>query len=124
VWAGNDNIGQVRYTYGPYSYYYYLKDHLGDIKMVLNSSGAVDSYNDYYPYGEQMPSRNSAGSSDGRYKFTSKERDTETGLDYGVYPAFGGSARYCPDHNNFGRDPSDDSWRGQWLSVDPSGFRV
>ncbi len=100
VWAGNDNIGQVRYTYGPYSYYYYLKDHLGDIKMVLNSTGAVDSYNDYYPYGEQMPSRNSAGSADGRYKYTSKERDTETGLDY-----FG--ARYY------------DSWNCRFMSVDP-----
>ena len=75
LWAGNDNIGQVRYTYGPYSYYYYLKDHLGDIKMVLNSTGGVDSYNDGFypafrgnPYGEQMPARNGAGSADGRYK--------------------------------------------------------
>ncbi len=101
VWAGNDNFAQVRYVeYGGYSYYYYLKNHLGNIQMVLDSSGAVDSYNDYYPYGEQMPNRNYAGSADGRYKYTSKERDVETGLDY-----FG--ARYY------------DSWRGQWLSVDP-----
>ena len=87
VWApqtgsstGNDNIGQVRYTYGPYSYYYYLKDHLGDIKMILNSSGGVDSYNDYYPFGEQMPNRNLTRYSDGRYKYISVEQDAETGL--------------------------------------------
>ncbi len=105
IWAGNDNIVQARYDNGSgYSYYYYLKDHLGNIKMVLNSSGAMDSYYNYYPFGEQMPGSspqmNFAGSSDGRYKFTGKEQDPETGYDY-----FG--ARYY------------DSWRGQWLSVDP-----
>ena len=76
-WTGNDNEGQVRYGEysGGYSYYYYLKDHLVDIKMVLNSSGEVDSYNDGFypafrgnPYGEQMPGRNGVGSADGRYK--------------------------------------------------------
>ena len=74
--------------------------------MVLNSCGGVDSYNDYYPYGEQMPGRNSAGSADGRYKFTSKEPDTETGLDY-----FG--ARYYDQ-----RFAVANSWRGQCGSVD------
>ena len=67
--------------------------------MVLNSSGGVDSYNDYYPYGEQIPNRNITRYSDGRYKYASKERDAETGLDY-----FG--ARYY------------DPWRGQWNSGD------
>ena len=68
--TGNSNIGQVRYSEnsGGYSYYYYLKDHLGDIRMVLNSTGGVDSYNDYYRFGEQMPGRNLSGSADGRYK--------------------------------------------------------
>ena len=108
VWAGNDNIAQVRYDNARgYSYYYFLKDHLGDIKIVLNSSGGVDSYNDYYPYGKQMPGRNQTGSADGRYKYTTKERDVETGLDY-----FG--ARYYDQ-----RFAVANSWRGQWLSVDP-----
>lgn len=75
-------MGQIRVTNGVYSNYYYLKDHLGDIKMVLDSSGVIDSYNDYYPFGEQMPGRNLTGSSDGRYKFTSKELDAETSLYY------------------------------------------
>ena len=47
-----------------------------------------------------MAGRSMASSADGRYQFTSKERDAESGLDY-----FG--ARYY------------DSWRGQWISVDP-----
>ena len=45
--------------------------------------------------------------------FTGKELDPRTSLYYGVYPAFGGSARYYPDRNEFGRDPSDDSWLGE-----------
>ncbi len=81
LWANGDNIGQVRNNRGSISHYYYLKDHLGDIKMILNSSGGVDSYNDYYPFGEQMPGRNSAGSADGRYKYISVEQDVETGYD-------------------------------------------
>ena len=48
--------------------------------MVLGSSDAADSYNDYYLYGEQMPGRNGAGSADGRYKYIGVEQDAETGL--------------------------------------------
>ena len=47
------------------------------------------SYDDYYPFGSIMPGSESTGyrskaisGVDGRYKFTSKERDTETGWDY------------------------------------------
>lgn len=101
MWAGNDNIGEVRYSYyNTYSYYYYLKDHLGDIRMVLNSSGGVDSYNDYYPFGMQMPGRNLSCSSDGRYKFSSKQLDGETSLYY-----FGASYY--------------DAWSRQWCGVNP-----
>jgi RHS repeat-associated protein len=80
--------------------HYYVKDHLSLITMILNSSGDVDSYNDYYPYGMQMPGRNSTASADARYKYTSKELDAETNLYY-----FG--ARYY------------NSWSGQWGQVDP-----
>ena len=104
-------LGQVKDNAGSLTRYYYLKDHLvpqrdplgSDIKVVLNQSGGVDSYNDYYPFGMQMPGRNQAGTADGRFKFTGKEQDVETTLDY-----FG--ARYY------------DSWRGQWLSVDTLSF--
>ena len=46
------------------------------------SKAEIDGYNDYYPYGSIMPGRSSVQSADDRYKFTSKERDTETGWDY------------------------------------------
>ena len=100
-------LGQVKDNAGSLTRFYYLKDHLvpqrdplgSDIKMVLNQSGAVDSYNDFYPFGLQMPNRNQAGTADGRYKFTGKEQDVETTLDY-----FGPGRYY-------------DSWRGQWTDV-------
>ena len=50
--------------------------------MILNYSCGVDSYNDYYPFGMQMPGRNLVSSADARYKNTGKERDAETNLDY------------------------------------------
>ena len=99
--AGGDNIGQVKVVNNSVTgRYYYLKDHLGSIKVTVNSTGTVVGYDDYYPFGMTMPNRSSVSSADQRYKFTSKERDSETGYDY-----FG--ARYY------------DSWLGRWLQVDP-----
>ena len=107
--ANGANVVQVRWTYsnGAFNHFYYLKDHLGSVRMTVNAQGGVVGYNDYYPFGLTMPGRSMSSSADPRYTFTGKEQDVETTLDYGVYPALGGSARYY------------DSWRGQWLSVDP-----
>ena len=97
---GNDNIGQITVAATTLNRFYYLKDHLGDVKMIINSSGVKDSWNDYYPFGMQMDLRNGTTSADARYKFTGKERDVvETGYDY-----FG--ARYY------------DSRIGRWMSLD------
>jgi RHS repeat-associated protein len=104
IWA-SDNIGQVKRSGTTWSRYYYLKDHLGTIKMTVNTSGTVIGKDDYYPFGMQMDSRCSASSADPRYKFTGQERDAETG-----YDDFG--ARYY------------DARLGRFLSVDPheSGY--
>ena len=80
--------------------YYYLKDHLGSVKMTVDTSGTVVGYDDYYPYGSVLNGRSYISSADQRYKFTGKERNATTGLDY-----FGA------------RDY--DSWRIHWLQVDP-----
>ena len=62
---------------------YYLKDHLGTIRVTVNDAGDVSSYDDYYPFGMFMDGRSSNfGQTDARYKYTGKERDVETGLDY------------------------------------------
>ena len=36
-------------------YHYYLKDHLGSIRVVFNQSGTVEQRNDYYASGALMP---------------------------------------------------------------------
>jgi len=77
------------------------KDHLGSIKVIVNTSGNRVAHTDLYPLGFEMPGRVSCQSGpDCRYKFTGKERDTETNYDY-----FG--ARYY------------DARIGRWLQVDP-----
>jgi len=56
--------------------YYYLKDHLGTVKMTVNSGGTVTSYDDYYPFGMVMEGRSGNFTQpDARFKFTGKERD-------------------------------------------------
>jgi RHS repeat-associated protein len=97
---GRDNLGQVKRSGTAFARYYYLKDHLGTIKMTVDGSCNVVGYDDYYPFGQQMDGRSSASSADPRYKFTEKERDAESGYDY-----FG--ARYY------------DARSARWLSVDP-----
>jgi len=98
--AGGETIGQVMRNSSSVSRYYYLKDHLGSVRVIVNTSGAIDSYNDFYPYGMLMPGRSSSTSADVRFKFTGKERDVETGWD--SFGARGYDARI-----------------GKWLGVDP-----
>src|SRR5262249_5245163 len=68
---------------------YLTTDHLGSTRLVTDGNGGVKSRHDYLPSGEEIPSAvgrsnvTNYGASDGvRQKFTSKERDTESGLDY------------------------------------------
>ncbi|MFV1882913.1 MAG: RHS repeat-associated core domain-containing protein [Balneola sp.] len=80
---------------------YFVKDHLGSTRTVVNSSGTAIAYFDFYPYGKLMPGRHTT-SNDDRYKFTGHELDTEAGLDLSY-----AGARYL------------DSEIGTWLSIDP-----
>jgi len=72
IYAGEEEIGEIKEADYYYSSYYYLKDYLGSVKMILNSRGAVDSYNDYTPSGTQMPGRSRTSLADTRYKLTAK----------------------------------------------------
>jgi RHS repeat-associated protein len=81
--------------------YYYVKDHLGSIRQTLDEQGNIIVAQDYFPFGDVIPNRSYIiGTPQEKYKFTGKERDVETNLDY-----FG--ARYY------------NSKIGRWLSVDP-----
>jgi RHS repeat-associated protein len=68
---------------------YLTSDHLGSTRVVMKSDGSVARY-DYLPFGEEISSTiGGRGSVTGygaadttRQKFTQKERDSESGLDY------------------------------------------
>jgi RHS repeat-associated protein len=63
--------------------YYYVKDHLGSVRLTLGEDGGIVSWNDYDPWGLTLAGRSGVvGSADARYQFTSQERDDETGYDY------------------------------------------
>jgi RHS repeat-associated protein len=61
---------------------YEITDHLGNVRAVIQKiSGqpVIQSYADYYPFGEQLPSRNSLGNY--RYAFQGQEKDSETQME-------------------------------------------
>jgi len=60
--------------------YYYFSDHLGSSNVVTNSAGVIQNESDYYPYGGESQIANALPSQ--HYKFTDKERDSESGNDY------------------------------------------
>jgi RHS repeat-associated protein len=69
---------------------YLTTDHLGSTRVVTKADGSVKARYDYLPFGEEVASTVGGrsgiagyGSADStRQKFTSKERDNESGLDY------------------------------------------
>ena len=58
--------------------HYYLSDHLGSTSKVVNSAGVVEEESDYTAFGSELLGTSGAN----HYKFTGKERDSETQLDY------------------------------------------
>ena len=64
-------------------YHYYLKDHQGNNRVVINQSGTVEEANHYYPFGGVFASSGNVQP----YKYNGKEYDGKKGLnlyDYGA----------------------------------------
>lgn len=79
---------------------YHLGDHLGSSNLVLDGKGDLVNREEFTPYGET-----SFGSfAHKRYRFTGKERDEESGLNYH------GARYYAP-------------WLCRWISPDPIGLQ-
>jgi RHS repeat-associated protein len=84
------------------------QDHLGSTRLVTNAAGSVIGRHDFLPFGEEIPAsignRNAIAGYNAadsvRHKYTGKERDPESGLDFF-------QARY------------DSSPQGRFTSVDP-----
>ena len=66
-------------------YHYYLKDHLGNNRVVVKQDGTVEQVNHYYPFGGLMAE--STGGDIQRYKYNGKELDRMFGLDWYDYGA-------------------------------------
>src|SRR5439155_4892993 len=59
--------------------HYYFSDHLGSASVITSDLGVIQEESDYYPYGGEIAISNGDPNN---YKFTGKERDTESTLDY------------------------------------------
>jgi RHS repeat-associated protein len=83
---------------------YQHSDHLGSSSVETSDTGALISFEEYYPYGGTSFHSTSSTSevSAKRYRYNGKEKDVETNLYY-----YG--ARYYI------------SWLGRWMSCDPIG---
>ena len=65
-------------------YHYYLKDHQGNNRIVMNQNGTtVEQVNHYYPFGGLF--EEGLATSDQNYKYNSKELDRMHGLDWYDY---------------------------------------
>ena len=71
-----------------FAFYYYNKDHLGNIREVVNASGSVQQVTNYYPFGAPYADTSAATNADFQpYKYNGKELDKMHGLntyDYGA----------------------------------------
>ena len=54
-----------------YVYHYYFKDHLGNVRAVVNGADILEETNDYYPFG--MPFAKKMNASVQPYKYSGKE---------------------------------------------------
>jgi len=64
-------------------YHYYLKDHQGNNRVVINQSGTVEETNHYYPFGGVFASAGNVQP----YKYNGKELDAKKGLNWYDYGA-------------------------------------
>jgi RHS repeat-associated protein len=134
---GNENPVELGITYG-------TRDGLGSTRVVTGAGGVLRRRIDYWPFGEEVSGleRGNAPQYGGNVypgprdmvdeKFTGKERDAETGLDYfGARYFSGAQGRFTsPDEPLVDQDPSDpQSWNlysyvrnNPLIFTDPTGL--
>ena len=64
-------------------FHFYLKNHLGNVRVVADKDGNVEETNDYYPFGGLF----TASTSVQPFKYNGKELDRKSGLDWYDYGA-------------------------------------
>lgn len=104
----NDNISAIFFDGGYASVdddngivmHFYVKDHLGSNRLVVDGNGNIEEVNHYYPFGALMGDR--CGVSRNNYKYIGKELDTMYGWN-------------MQDHEARWYDPV----VGRWMVTDP-----
>lgn len=66
--------------------YYFISDHLGSVRAVINANGEMVERNDYYPFGLRWNEANSM-LSDNRYRYNGKEEQSFIKVPYIDYGA-------------------------------------
>ena len=94
--------GQIVVGGGNQEVYYYLRDHLGSVRVIIDSLGRVKERNDYYPFGLRQKRSGYALSTVNRFKYNGKEEQTIGDLGHLDY----GARMY-------------DAVLGRWFTVDP-----
>jgi RHS repeat-associated protein len=77
--------GYVTFSGTTPQYHFYVKDHLGNNRMVVNANGTVEQVNHYYAFGALMGE--STGGDVQDFKYNDKELDRLHGLDWYDYNA-------------------------------------
>ena len=67
------------------AYHYYIKDYLGNNRIVADAHGNVEEVNNYYPYGTLMGDSRNTGLQP--YKYIGKVLDRTHGLDWNDHGA-------------------------------------
>ena len=65
-----------------YSYHFFLKDYLGNVRVVYNEDREAEEVNHYYPFGGILASSTPSVQP---YKYNGKELDRKGGLDWYDY---------------------------------------
>ena len=94
------DVGYITLVNSTPTYHYYLKDHLGNNRVVIDEHGKVEQVNHYYAFGGLMSESTGGGAQP--YKYNGKELDHMHGLDWYDY----GARHY-------------DAVLGRWMCVDP-----
>ena len=107
VYAGTRRIARVAPDGG---HSYYVADHLGSTRSLVDETGAVTAAYDYWPYGKILAS---SGTDATRFRFTGHERDDESGLDYML------ERSYAYDTGRFLRP---DPMQGEYPGLSPYAY--
>jgi RHS repeat-associated protein len=100
--------GYVESNGNPYKYFYQYKDHLGNVRLSYDTNLAIQTENNYYPFGLRHEGYNNVQNSSEalKYKYNGKELQDEN---------IGGQQLNWYDYGARNYDPA----LGRWMNIDP-----